>query len=122
MKAGIGPDQHGLADFSYIPLTLAAPRLMEFDHDYVATTICNASALTVLGYSLMTDARWGLFKVIPYKTHAYIDLGLGLAHVTLAAASVNKPRNVRATFLGLGLLSVVVGILSIIGANERKAA
>ena len=116
MIKGITRNKHGITDYSYIPITFAAPAVFHFTDEKWASTLCRALSLTVLGYSLLTDARWGAVKLIPYKTHAIIDLSIGV--LTLSApALMPKPLSKRArnTLIAMGITGVVVGILSLIG-------
>ncbi len=88
MITGITKNKHGVLDYSYVPVVLAAPKFANFEEDKWAATICRAAATIVLGYSLLTDAKWGAIKIIPYKTHATLDLAVGIA--TLATAGLLK--------------------------------
>jgi hypothetical protein len=83
MITGIRKESHGFTDYSYIPLVLAAPKLVGFSDDKTAATVCRAMGVTVLGYNLLTDAKWGAWKAIPYKPHAALDFASGV--VALAA-------------------------------------
>lgn len=119
MIKGITRNKHGIADYSYIPMTFAAPSVFRFTEEKWASTLYRALSLTTLGYSLLTDAKWGALKLIPYKTHAIIDLSIGV--LTLAApALLPKPLSTRArnTLLVMGVTGVVVGILSLIGTKK----
>lgn len=119
MITGIKKDQHVFTDYSYIPLVLAAPKLVGFGQDKTAATVCRAMSLTVLGYSLLTDAKWGAYKLIPYKTHAALDFASGA--VSLAAPWIfkfSKNKKARNTLLVMGLTGLVVGALSVIGAKK----
>ena len=119
MIKGITRNKHGIADYSYVPVTFAAPAIFHFTDEKWASALCRTLSLTALGYSLLTNAPWGAGKLIPYKTHAIIDLSIGV--LTLAApALLPKPlsRRARNTLLVMGITGVVVGILSLIG--EKK--
>lgn len=119
MITGITKDKHWITDYTYIPLVLAAPKLVGFEEEKEAANLCYTLSLTVLGYSLLTDAKWGLVKLIPYKIHATLDLSSGL--VSLAAPFYIKPQNKKArnTLFAMGLTGLVVGALSLIG-NKRS--
>ncbi|HVF81430.1 MAG TPA: hypothetical protein VM884_05835 [Flavisolibacter sp.] len=119
MITGIKKQQHGFTDYSYIPLVMAAPKLVGFTGDKAAATVCRAMSLTVLGYTLLTDAKWGAYKLIPYRTHAVLDLSSGVA--SLAAPWVlrfSANKKARNTLLLMGLTGLVVGTLSLIGAKR----
>ena len=114
---GITRDPHGLTDFSYIPLVLMAPTLAGFEANTKAAAICRTFGITVLGYSLFTDAKWGIVKRIPYKTHAALDLSSGiLAFAVTVLPQISKSRAAKKTFLAMGVTGLVVGVLSLIGS------
>ncbi|HEU4471660.1 MAG TPA: hypothetical protein VFR58_11285 [Flavisolibacter sp.] len=119
MIKGITKDKHFITDYSYAPLAWMAPKIGRFEDVKWASNLCRALSLGAVGYSLLTDAKWGAVKLIPYKTHTAIDIGVGV--FTIAAPWVfkvaNKPR-ARNTLLIMGLTSVVVGILSWIGSKN----
>jgi len=121
MITGIKRKEHGFADYSYVPLVLLAPTFAGFEEDKAAATICRSFAFAALGVSLLTDAPWGALKVIPYKTHAAIDLTTGLlslAVTTLKPISDNK--QAKNTLLIMGAVGIVVGVLSLIGSKYSK--
>ena len=120
MIKGIPKNKHGLLDFTYIPLVLAAPELVGFTADSSASALCRVSGITVLTYTLLTDAKWGVVKIIPYKVHAALDVSMGAVAV---ASSILREgysgKKARNTLLAMGLISIVVGSLSLIGAKRR---
>lgn len=120
MIQGITKDMHVYADYSYIPMVLLAPKLMGFEDDRSSAMVCRSFAFAELGTSLLTDAKWGAIKCIPYKTHAIIDLASG---VMALGAAVMRPmsenKNARNTLIAMGITGLVVGALSILGAKQR---
>ncbi len=118
MITGITKDMHGFLDYTYIPLVLAAPKLVGFEEEKWASKVCYILSTTVLGYSVLTDAKWGVVKLIPYKTHAALDLSVGV--IALASPMLLKTSNKRArnTLLLMGITGIVVGTLSLIGARK----
>jgi len=119
---GITKDKHGIADLMYVPLVWAAPSMLGFMQHKKAVAAVRAFPAAVLAYSLFTDAPWGVWKKIPYKTHAVLDLSSGL--LSFAAPYVLKlssNKKVRNTFFAMGAIGVTVGILSIIGAAKNKS-
>lgn len=120
---GIQKDEHGFADYSYIPLVLIAPKLAGFEDNKQAATICKAFSAGVLSLSLLTDAKWGLIKLIPYKVHAGLDMATGLLAFAVAATpDVWKDKPARNTFIAMGIIGIVVGALSLVGAKKKYLA
>src|SRR4051812_25762315 len=66
---GIPKEIHGYADYMYVPFVLAAPKALNFENEKAVASICYAHSALVLGYTLLTDANWGIIKVIPYEVH-----------------------------------------------------
>ena len=119
MIQGITKDMHVYADYSYIPLVLLAPKLMGFEEDRTSAIVCRSFALAELGTSLLTDAKWGALRCMPYKTHAIIDFASGVLALGAAAMKPmceNKPA--RNTLIAMGITGLLVGALSIIGAKR----
>jgi hypothetical protein len=121
MIKGITKKQHVCADYSYVPMVMLAPAIAKFEDDKVASRVCRAFALSSLGISLLTDAKWGLVRLIPYKVHAILDVSTGILAL---AAAVTPPicenKRARNTFLIMGITGLVVGALSVIGAKRQK--
>ena len=115
---GIKKNKHGILDYIYVPLVFAAPRMAGFENDKQACGICYAFSTAVLSYTLLTDAKWGLVKLIPYKTHLAIDIASGVAALAVAATYERSNQKIRTTFLLMGLTAIVAGTLSIIGAKN----
>jgi hypothetical protein len=121
MIKGITKKQHVCADYSYVPLVLLAPSIAKFEKDIVASQLCRAFALGSLGVSLLTDAKWGLVRLIPYKTHAIIDVATGaLALAAAISPPIADNKRARNTFLIMGITGLIVGALSVIGAKRQK--
>ncbi len=116
---GIKKNEHGFADYTYVPAVMAAPYVAGFTNNKTAANLCKAFSLTVLGYSLFTDANWGAVKIIPYKVHAALDLSVGiLSFAATGLPTVAKDRKARNTFIAMGITGLVVGALSLIGAEH----
>jgi hypothetical protein len=121
MIKGIKKKEHVYADYSYVPAALLAPTLFHFNQNKLAVGIAAGLAVSTLTVSLLTDAKWGVVKLIPYKVHAILDVSMGGVAIAAAAIpEIRKDKNARNTFLVMGLTALVVGTLSIIGANHSK--
>lgn len=116
---GITPNQHVYADYSYVPTVFMAPQLAHFEDNKMASNICRAFSATALSYSLLTDAKWGAVKLIPYSVHASLDIASGIAAFAVAAIpQVAKDKAARNTFIAMGITGLVVGALSLIGSKR----
>jgi hypothetical protein len=105
--------QHGFTDYTYIPLVSSAPHLVGFTENKTATTLCYVLGSTILASSLVTRAEWGVFKVMPYKTHLVLDVVGGLAGLSAPwLFGFAKDKKARNTFIAAGLFGLMAGLLS----------
>lgn len=113
MEKPISRRQHGFADYSYVPLTLALPKLAGFEQQKTAATLTKVIAGNVLLSTLFTRAEWGVFKKIPFKTHLTLDVAMG---VLIAGApwlfGFSRHKAARNAFLALGTTSLLAGTLT----------
>ncbi|MDN3551206.1 hypothetical protein [Mucilaginibacter aquaedulcis] len=117
---GIPQKQHVYADYSYVPLVLAAPVLAGFRDNKPAAYLCQGFALSALSYSLCTKAEWGIWKLIPYRIHASLDLASGvLALAVSQVPAIKKDKPAMLTFWAMGLTGLIVGSLSLIAAKPH---
>jgi len=119
MIKGITKEQHWITDYSYVPLVMAAPKLIGFDDEEKVARLCYAVSSATLMYSLLTDAKWGAIPLIPYKTHAALDLAQGALALTAASTLKIKNKKARNTLIAMGLTGITVGILSLISAKNK---
>ncbi|HZG26748.1 MAG TPA: hypothetical protein VEZ17_19305 [Chitinophagaceae bacterium] len=119
MIKGITKDEHGVLDYIYVPLVMAAPKIMGFEDDKTAVAITTSFAGTALAYSLFTDMKGGLVKIIPYKTHAILDLSSGIMAAAVPLVFNIKREKARNAFFMMAATGLVVGVLSLIGAGRK---
>lgn len=118
---GIKKKHHVYADYSYVPMVLAAPAIAGFEDNKPAALICRSFALSALAYSLCTKAKWGVLKIIPYKIHAGLDVAAGvLALAATATPQIRDVKRARTTFVLMGVTGIVVGALSLLGAMKER--
>ena len=119
MITGIKKNEHGVADYIYVPVVWMAPKILGFSADTKTANLCRAFAGTALGYTLFTKAKWGVVKLIPYKTHAAIDLASGVAALAVSQSAITASnKQARKTFALMGIVGITVGILSLIGSKH----
>lgn len=113
MNKPISRPLHGLIDYHYAAVAVAAPKLAGFEDEETAAKLSRAVGGGVLLYSLFTAYERGAVKAIPYRSHLLLDFVGGVA--SLAAPWLfGFARNSRArnTFLALGAFSVAASLLS----------
>ena len=113
MKKPISRKMHGAADYAYAALSAVLSAIAGFEEEEKAKLLCRVISGGTLAYTLLTRAEWGLFKIIPFKTHLAIDFTAGI--FTLSAPWLFKfadNKKARNTFLALGITSIVVSLLT----------
>jgi hypothetical protein len=98
---------HGYLDFLTVGFALAFPRVLNCSRRFAnaVTTL----ALGKLAYALMTRHEMGLKKVIPMKTHLFLD---AIGGATLAALPYMLDEDNEAAknaALGMGVFDIVAG-------------
>ena len=71
---------HGMIDYAVGALVTAAPWLLGFSDQGVATIVTVAFGVAALAYSVLTDYELGLYRILPMRVHLFIDVfwSLGL--------------------------------------------
>ncbi len=113
MTKPISRQQHGLSDYSYIPLVALSPELAGFADEEKAANLARILSGNILLSSLFTRAEWGLVKVIPFKMHLAADTAVG-AFALAAPWLFGFAHNTRArdAFLVAGAFGMMAGLLS----------
>jgi len=113
MEKVISRKGHGWIDLAYVPLTAMAPEIFSFENEENAQLLCRIQAGSALVSGLLTRAEWGLFKLIPFKTHLAIDAGLSLFSLTAPwVFGFSKNTKARNTFLAMGAAGLLAGMLT----------
>jgi hypothetical protein len=115
----MSPAAHGIVDIAFITVLTMAPIMFELNP--AVDTACFVLAGGYLLITLLTDFKLGLFKVIPFPIHGWLDLLTGIA-LLAAPLLFNFPAgsSERNLFWVLGLVSVVTWFLTDWKANTRS--
>ena len=109
--AGLIPSYvHGFFDYLLGFGAVAAPRLFGFADNTEARLAVQIPAVTLLGYSLFTNYRWGLFRVIPFASHLLLDLLSGVT--VLALPRLLGLRRWTWLFRTLGLIEIFFALFT----------
>lgn len=73
----LSPTAHGFIDVAFITVLVMAPIM--FDLEPAVDTACFVLAGGYLLITLLTDFKLGMFRVIPFPVHGWLDLLTGLA-------------------------------------------
>lgn len=113
MEKPISRKGHGVFDYSYATLMLAAPEIVGFEDHETAALTSRAIGCGVVLASLLTRYELGLAKVMPYKVHLALDVAVSLFALS-APWLLGFSKNVKArnTFIAAGLAGLAVVALS----------
>jgi hypothetical protein len=104
---------HAVLDYAYALKALAAPKVLGFEDNKTATTVCYGVGIAALLSALTTRHEGGVVKTIPFNTHLKLDLAAAV--FSLAApwlfgfANHDKARN---AVVGLALLQGSAALMS----------
>lgn len=105
----ITPNQHGILDFSVAAVLIVAPFLLGLGgSSSLAVWLSVATGIAVIVLSLLTDYRYGLLRLIPFKGHLLVDALVGLAFVMIPFVVGFEGRDaIFYWVIGVGVLAVV---------------
>ena len=102
---------HGIVDYVYGALFMAAPWLFGFSSEVGAQQLAvTLGAITIL-YSVFTEYPPGLIRVLPFRAHLWLD-GLFTGAVLILPWVIPFSDRSRWTFEGFGVLALVVWLLT----------
>ena len=78
----LSKNSHGFIDYAYALTLPLLAEMVGFNKNKTAKTLCRTLGAVALSYSLLTKARWGLIKILPFKTHLAIDLTISCFSIT----------------------------------------
>ena len=77
-ERGMNTRTHGILDYIVGILLIATPWLFGFAQDRAETWIPVLLGAGALLYSLLTDYEFGVWRIIPMRTHLALDVASGL--------------------------------------------
>jgi hypothetical protein len=95
----IGPRLHGWLDDLVVLTYVAGALLLHLSGAALGVAVAGAAAHFTL--TRLTDYPQGTFKLIPFRTHAFIELGEGLAVLAAAALALATAPPAHRVFLSL---------------------
>lgn len=113
MNQPISKNLHGLIDYSYALVVPLLPEIAGFKHLESAKLLCRGLGAGALSYSLLAKARWGLFRLLPFKAHLAIDLSVSC--LALAAPWIldfSDKSRARNALLATGLTGLAATLLT----------
>ena len=111
MRKPITPRIHGMLDYTTSAAVTAAPYVFGFPKP--ARRMFHALSASYTGLSAMTDYPLAAKRVVPFKAHGAVELGLAaLLPVAPWAFGFAKHRAARNLCFGLSALTVAVAALT----------
>lgn len=102
---------HGVLDYLWCALLIAAPWLFHYNRVDVETYTTDTAAAIVATYSLFTKYELGIFRNISMKTHLLFDLILGIL-ITASPWLLGFAGRVFLPHVIFGGISVFVSLLT----------
>ena len=87
MNKPISKNVHVIIDYPYAATVPFLPEAVEFDQLLKAKHLCRLLGVGALSYTLLTKAKWGLFKLLPFKQHLIIDFSVSVVAAGCALAA-----------------------------------
>jgi hypothetical protein len=109
MQKPISTTIHGAIDYTTAGMLVGLPRA--FGWNQRTTNLLTGSALTMLGYSLMTDYEFSLFKLLPMQAHLALDT-MSATNLLAAPMICKEGKMANAMLVGIGLFEMTVTMLT----------
>ena len=113
MNKPISRQAHGAIDYTYAALVPFIPEMAGFKHEEKASLLCRVLGGGAFAYSALTKAEWGLYKVLPFKTHLVVDMSVSLFAIgapwLLGFAGNKRARN---AVVAIGAAGLVASLLT----------
>jgi hypothetical protein len=111
-RRGISLRSHNILDYVMGLALIATPGLFGFASINSARNVCFNLGFALLGYSLLTDYKLSLFKLIPLRIHMVFDTLVGIAiafapWVIGYRESLSTPQFVAHWVLGVLMMGLV---------------
>ncbi|WP_374951327.1 hypothetical protein [Mucilaginibacter sp.] len=112
MKKPLAVSAHGIIDYTYAAVVPHIPELVGFNNQVAPTAICRALGAGALTYTLLTDAKWGLIKLIPMRTHLLLDLSASTFAILSPWLLGFQKKNARNALMLIGATGLLVSLLT----------
>ena len=122
-RGPIPPFVHGLLDYAFAALLIAAPFLLSFDED-AATALSIILGVAVLLLGAFTAWTTGIVKSIPVVAHAMLDYALAALLIAMPfLLGFSDDGTASAFFVGCGVLGILLAVATrFVPDNDRAPA
>jgi hypothetical protein len=119
-RGPIPPFVHGLLDYAFAALLIAAPFLLTFDED-AATALSIVMGVAVLLLGAFTAWTTGIVKSIPVVAHAMLDYALAALLIAMPfLLGFSDDGTASAFFVGCGVLGILLAVATRFVPEDRK--
>ncbi|HNP25797.1 MAG TPA: hypothetical protein PKM20_03585 [Nitrosomonas sp.] len=107
----ISARNHGYLDFLTVGIFLLAPTLLELSQ--IPAMLAYGLAVVHLVVTLTSDFPFGIFKIIPFTIHGWIERVVGptLVAIPFILGFADEPV-ARNFYIAMGVIIIVVGLLT----------
>ncbi|GJL76416.1 hypothetical protein [Nitrosomonas sp.] len=107
----ISARNHGYLDFLTVGIFLLAPTLLELSQ--IPAMLAYGLAVVHLIVTLTSDFPFGIFKIIPFTIHGWIERAVGptLVAIPFILGFADEPV-ARNFYIAMGVIIIVVGLLT----------
>lgn len=105
----LSPRLHGYLDYLTVVIFLIAPFLLDLEG--LPAIISNIIAIIYLLMTLLTDFSLGLVKLIPIKTHAWVETVVGPI-VLLLPFILGFYETARIYYIAMGAIIIIVSLIT----------
>ena len=120
MNKPISVPVHGIIDYTYAAVVPLMPELAGFEQQAVPTVLCRTLGASALTYTLLTDAKWGLVKLIPMRTHLLFDLSAStFAILSPWLLGFHKKKTARNALMLIGAAGMLVSLFTDAGKGRK---
>ena len=116
----ISDQMHGALDYLTVVIFALAPSLIGLTG--IAAVVSYALAIIHLSMTVATQMPLGVFKIIPIKLHAIVELIVGPVLVVGGLAAPTLSTESRTFFVVMGVVIFAVWLLSSYGQPAEQAA
>ena len=112
MSKPIAPSQHIMTDYMLGPLLAAAPDILGFRDEKLATFLCRAIGGGVVVATSLTNAKGALLPIVPLTLHLAGDVAGGVFALGAPTLFGIKNPRARGTFFALAAATILAGTLT----------
>jgi len=113
MEKPISRQMHGAIDYLYSAIVPFMPEIAGYSDEEKAKLLSRILGGGAFAYSALTKSEWGIFKLLPFKAHLVIDLGVSLfALGSPWILGFSKNKAARNALIAIGAAGLTASLLT----------